>query len=291
MVTRLGHARTTLDVTGGTGTRTYAGMIETGAGEGGITLVAGIARGRGRDVTGRFAQRIPLSIGTVVAGAALTGDDALSCGVREGRGRERAPRRVTGIAREIRRDVVARLGHARSSLDVTGRAGARVYASVIECGAADTGERHKTRVAGVARGRGGDVTGRLAERVPLSEGTIMTGAALAGHHALCRGMSEARRRERAARGVAGIARKRRRNVVVRLGHARPARDMATGTAAGCHADMHETRAHPGGGAMASVARCSGGSVVRRFALGDAAVMALTALVRYHTGVTEKGNVP
>jgi hypothetical protein len=43
--------------------------------------------------------------------------------------------------------------------------------------------------------------------------------------------------------------------------------------------------------MASVARCSGGSVVRRFALGDAAVMALTALVRYHTGVTEKGNVP
>ena len=291
MIGRLGRGRSALDVTGSASTRTYAGMVETGAGKGRITLVAGVARGRGRDVTGRLPERVPLSEGTVMTGVALTSDDALSRGVREGRGRERASRRVTSIARQIRRDVVARLGHARTARNVTGRAGARVYASVIECGAADTGERHKTRVAGVARGRGRDVTGWFAERVPLSEGTVMTGAALASHHALCRGMSEARRRERAARGVAGIARERRRNVVVRLGHARPARNMALGAATRCHADMHETRAHPGGGAMASVARCRGGSVVRRFALGDVAVMALTALVGYHTGVTEKGNAP
>jgi hypothetical protein len=55
--------------------------------------------------------------------------------------------------------------------------------------------------------------------------------------------------------------------------------------------MHETRAHPGGGAMTGVAWCIGGNVVRRLALRDTAVMALTALVGYYAGVTEKGDTP
>ena len=289
MVGRFGRGRTALDVAGGATARAHAGMIETGAGEGGITLVAGIARGRGGDVAGRFSERVPLGVGTVVTGTALAGNDALGGGVGEGRSRERAARGVTGIAREIRRDVIGRFeGLGGSPLNVTGGAGARVDASVVECGA---GERHKTRVAGVARGRGGDVTRCFAERVPLGERAIMTGAALAGHYALCRRMSEARRRERATRGVAGIARERRRNMVVRLGHARPARDMATGTTARSHADMSKACAHPGGGAMTGVAWCIGGNVVRRLALRDTAVMALTALVSYHAGVTEKGDTP
>ena len=55
--------------------------------------------------------------------------------------------------------------------------------------------------------------------------------------------------------------------------------------------MGETRAHPRCGAMASVARGIGGQVIRRFTLGGAVVMALAALVRRYTNVTEKGNTP
>lgn len=38
----------------------------------------------------RLAQGVPLRIGTVVASAALTGDDSLRRGVRKGRGTEGA---------------------------------------------------------------------------------------------------------------------------------------------------------------------------------------------------------
>ena len=84
MVARFGHARPTLDVAGGASARAHAGMIKRRSGEACVTLMAGIARGRGGDVTGRFAQCVPLGIGTAVAGAALTGNDALRGGVGEG---------------------------------------------------------------------------------------------------------------------------------------------------------------------------------------------------------------
>ena len=60
-------------MTGRASARAHAGVTERRAGEGCITLVAGIARGRGGDVTGRLAQCIPLSIGAIVAVRALTG--------------------------------------------------------------------------------------------------------------------------------------------------------------------------------------------------------------------------
>ena len=67
--------------------------------------------------------------------------------------------------------------------------------------------------------------------------------------------------------------------------------MALGTTPWHHIDMGETRAHPRCGAMASVARGIGGQVIRRFALNSDVVMALAALVRRYTNVTEKGNTP
>ena len=288
MVAGFGHARTALDVAGGASARADAGMIERRAGEGRITRVAGVARGGRRDMSGRFAERVPLGIGTVVAGTALTGNDALGGGMGEGRGRERAAGGVTGIARQSRRDMVARLGHARTALDVAGCASARTDAGMVERRA---GERSVTGMASVARGGRRDVTGRLAQCVPLGIGAAVTGTALTGDHTLGGRMCKSRRRERATGGVTGIARQIRRDMVARLGHARSALDVAGCAAARRHADMHETRAHPGGGAMTGVARCIGGSVVSRLALRDTAVMALTALVGYHAGVTEKGYTP
>ena len=87
-----------------------------------------------------------------MAGQTLTGDHALGDRVGERRGCERAPRRVTGIARERCRDVIGRLGRGRSALDVAGSASAGAHAGVVERGAGGAGERHVTRVAGIARG-------------------------------------------------------------------------------------------------------------------------------------------
>ena len=67
MIGRRGQARSTLVVTGGASARADTGMTERAAGEGRITRVAGVARGGRRDVTGWFAERVPLGIGTVVA--------------------------------------------------------------------------------------------------------------------------------------------------------------------------------------------------------------------------------
>src|SRR3989344_1281460 len=121
--------------------------------------MAGIAREVRRDMVRRLAERIPLGIRTVVARAALASSNSLCGGVGKSRGRERATRRMAGIAREVRRDMVCRFeGLGRSPLDVTGGAGARVHAGVIKRGAGGAGESHETRVALIARGRGNDVT-------------------------------------------------------------------------------------------------------------------------------------
>jgi len=98
MVARFGHARTALNVARGAGARAHAGVTERRADEACVTLVAGVARSRGGHVVRRFAQCIPLGIGTVVAGAALTGNDPLGGGMGEGRGRERSTRGMAGIA-------------------------------------------------------------------------------------------------------------------------------------------------------------------------------------------------
>ena len=55
-----------------------------------VILVAGIARRRCCHVIRSFAQCIPLRIGTVVAGGALTDNYSLGAGMRESRGREAA---------------------------------------------------------------------------------------------------------------------------------------------------------------------------------------------------------
>lgn len=119
----------------------------------------------------------------------------------------------------------------------------------------------------------------------------MAGRALAGHHTLRSGVRKPRCRERTSGCVTGIAREIRRDMVGRLGQPRPARDV-TGRAATRHySDMGKAGAHPRGGAMTGVARCIGGRVIRRLALGNAAIMALTTLVRYYAGVTEKSDTP
>ena len=67
--------------------------------------------------------------------------------------------------------------------------------------------------------------------------------------------------------------------------------MALGATARCHADMGKVCAHPRGGTVTGVARLVGRRVIRRLALGDVVVMALSALVRYYAGMTEKDNTP
>lgn len=115
-----------------------------------------------------------------MAGQALTSDHALGGGVCERRGCKSASHCVTGIARERCRDVIGRLGRGRSALDVAGSASAGAHAGVVERGAGGAGERHVTRVAGIARGRGGNVGWCFAERVPLGIRTVVAGAALTG---------------------------------------------------------------------------------------------------------------
>jgi hypothetical protein len=94
-----------------------------------------------------------------------------------------------------------------------------------------------------------------------------------------------------ARVMTCIAREGRRDVVGRLGHAGAARDVTGGAAAWRHGNMVKAHSHPCSGAMASIARLSSWRVVRRLALGDAVVMALTALVRYYADMTERSNIP
>ena len=85
----------------------------------------------------RLAERIPLGVRTVVARAALASSNSLRGGVRKSRGRERTSRRVTGIARQVRRDVICRLGRGGSPLNVAGGASARIHAGVTKRGAGD----------------------------------------------------------------------------------------------------------------------------------------------------------
>ena len=68
---------------GGASARAYRGMTKRGAGEARVVLMASIARSGGDNVRRCFAQCIPLRIGTVVTGGALTGNDALGSGVSE----------------------------------------------------------------------------------------------------------------------------------------------------------------------------------------------------------------
>ena len=119
-----------------------------------------------------------------MAGQTLARYHALGGRVGECRGCKRASHRVTGIARERCRDVISRLGRGRSALDVAGGARARVHTGVVERGASGAGERHVTRVAGIARGRGGNVVRCFAERVPLGVRTAVTSAALTGQNSL-----------------------------------------------------------------------------------------------------------
>lgn len=239
---------------------------------------------------GWFAQRIPGGVGAVMTGAALSSDDALSCGVPECRDRKGAAGGMAGVAREAGRNMVRRLGLARATLDVTGRATARRHAGVVK-GGGGTGEADVTGVAGVAGGRGGDVAGVLTQRIRSGEGAVVAGGALAGDDALRGGVGKSRHGERTPRGVAGVASKVGRDVVRRLGQARSAKLMTGGAAARRDTEVIITGAHPGAGAMTGVAGRGGGGVVRRFAHGCLAVMALAALIGDNANVAESGDAP
>ena len=139
VVGRLGHPRSALDVTGGAAARGHAGVIKGRGNKGLESRVAGIARGRRRDMVCRFAERIHAGERTVVTICALPRQDALRGGMRERRGQERTSCRVTRIAREGCRNVVGRLGHPRSALDVTGGAAARHYSDMIKTRAHPSG--------------------------------------------------------------------------------------------------------------------------------------------------------
>jgi len=84
VVDRLAQAGTALVVTAGAGARADAGVAERGTGKTRVIFMTGIARRRGGDMVRRFAQRIPLGVGTVMTRGALTGDHALDGGVRKG---------------------------------------------------------------------------------------------------------------------------------------------------------------------------------------------------------------
>jgi hypothetical protein len=174
--------------------RGNTGVIKHSVGEGRETRVAAVARGRGGKVICRFTLRIPGRVCPAVASRAraLSRQDALRGGVRECRSRE-CTRVMASIARGVCRNMVRRLGHAGAALDVTGGATSGGHAGMIKPGA---GEGRVTRcVTRVARGRSGHVAGRFAERVPLSVGTIVAGAALTGYHTLRSGVRESRGRE------------------------------------------------------------------------------------------------
>ncbi len=92
--------------------------------------------------------------------------------------------------------------------------------------------------------------------------------------------------------MAGVARKVCRYVIGSLeGSGRSSLNMALGATARHHTDMGKACAHPRGGSVTSVAGLVGRHVIRWFALGDIAVMALNTLVRYYAGVTEESNIP
>ena len=164
----------------------------------------------------RLAERIPLYVRTIVASAALTGDDALCGGVCEARCCERATRCMAVVARQIRWDVIVRFGRGGSPLEMASGASAGAHAGVIERRARQTGERDITRVAGVARGRGRDVGWRFAERVHAGIGAIVAIRALKRQHALRGSVSESRWFKRAPGRVAVVARQVRRDVVCRF---------------------------------------------------------------------------
>ena len=115
--------------------------------------------------------------------------------------------------------------------------------------------------------------------------------ALTGHDALCSGVGESRSKERTSRRMAGVARKICRDMTGRLGSCWSALNMALSATARRDTDMGKACAHPRGGTVTGVAGLVGGHVIRRLALGDIAVMALSALARNYAGVTEKCDSP
>ena len=90
MVGRHGHARSALEVTGGTGAGRDPGMIETGSGETGETGMAAVARVRGGNVVARLTEGVPGGVGAVMARRTLAGHDPLRRRMGERRRRERA---------------------------------------------------------------------------------------------------------------------------------------------------------------------------------------------------------
>jgi len=146
-------------VTGGAGTGTHAGVIKGGGtGEAGVTDMAGVAGSRGGGVAGVFTHCVPGGVGAVVAGGALTGDDALCGGVGKSRCAERTARCVTGIAGKVGRNMVRRFGQARSTKFMTGSAGAWCDAEVIIAGA----HPGAGAMTGIARRGGRGVIRRFA---------------------------------------------------------------------------------------------------------------------------------
>ena len=134
-----------------------------------------------------------------MAGCALTGDDTLRGRVVKGRGYERASRRVTGIAREGRRDVAvaAWLGRGRSPLDVTSAVGATAG------GHADMGKACAHPRGGAVTGVAGLAGGHVIRRLTLGHAVVMALTALTRRYA---GVTEGDNTPRCGRGVALIAR-------------------------------------------------------------------------------------
>ena len=149
------------------------------------------------------------------------------------------------IARQRGRDVIGRLGHARSALGVAGGALARAHTGVIK---GRRSEAHETGMAAVAGGRGGDMTRGFSQGVHTGERTVVAVRALSRQDTLHRRVGKRRGCECPVHRVACIARKCCRDVIGRLASRA---DAVTGDACARYdADMVEARAHPGRRAMA-----------------------------------------
>lgn len=203
MVVRLGHARPALCMTGCATARTDARVTEGSASKAGVILVAAVAGSGGGDMRRCFAERIPLCIRTVMTGSALARDDALRGRMSEGGSAEGAGV-MAGIARQGRGDMIARLGHARTTLRMAAGASAWADTRVAKGGARETCVILMTGIAGGCRRY---VVRGFAQGIPLRVGTVMASSALTGHYALRAGMRERGSGKAAARGMANIARK------------------------------------------------------------------------------------
>ncbi len=171
-------------------------------------------------------------------------------------------------------------------------ASAWAYARVIKRCSGNARKTDKAHVTSIAGGSGGNVIRRFAQRVRLCERTVVTSEALTSHDALRGRVSEFRSAERTPRRVTDIARKRSGNVIRRFKSAGCAALAVTaGATARFNGDVGKAGAGPSGGAMTSVAGFGGRHVIRRFTFSDVAIVALSALMRRYTRVTEKSDAP